>query len=104
MAVTIATPTHAAQPIVAGNVRMTIRDITFDDSYPTGGESVSASDLGLQNVLAAIPVVRTAGTGSVTAVQYDVENGKLLAYTAAAQVANTTDLSAVTVRVIAFGK
>lgn len=104
MAVTVSTPTHATSPVVAGNVRMAVRDITFDSSYPTGGEALSASDFGMQVILASIPTVRTAGTGSVTAVQHDIENGKLLAYTAAAQVANTTDLSAVTVRVIAFGK
>jgi hypothetical protein len=103
MAITVTTPATAL-PFVPGNLRCTVRDVVLDDSYPTGGESLTAADLGMSVVSFAIATVKVAGTGSVTAVHYDVATSKLLAYTAAAQVGNTVDVSAVTVQVIAFGK
>jgi hypothetical protein len=98
------TPTRVAGPEVPGAERRTVTDVLFDASYPTGGEPLTASDLGLSTVAFASASVKVAGTGAVTAVFYDIANAKLLAYTASAQVANTTDLSAVTVEVVAWGK
>lgn len=98
------TPTRVVLPVVPGADRLTVTDVLFDSSYPTGGEPLTASDLGLTTVTFAIATVKVAGTGSVTAVAYDVTNAKLLAYAAAAQIANTTDLSAVTATVVAFGR
>lgn len=91
-------------PFVPGAGRITVTDVTFDSSYPTGGESLTAADLKLTQVDFAIATVKVAGTGSVTNVRYDVANQKLLAYAAAAQIANATDLSAVSATVVAFGR
>ncbi len=33
-----------------GNKRIVIADVTFDSSYPTGGESLTASDVGLRKI------------------------------------------------------
>lgn len=88
-----------------------LADVTFDSSYPTGGEAVSPPQLGLQSVDF---VSVSSADGYI--VEYDYANGKLIARTptnvsdgeaaAAApadEVANATDLSAVTVRVLAIG-
>lgn len=92
---------------------------TFDSSYATGGESLVASDLGLQEILTLIPSPAfSAGTGakgSGFAVMYDHTNGKLVAMGGSAVAAgvggvysisetnDTTDLSAFTTRFIAIG-
>lgn len=98
------TATRTQLPVVPGAQRMTVTEVTFDNSYPTGGEPLTASDLGLTGVDFAIATIKTAGTGSVTAVFYDIPNAKLKAFAAAAEIANTTDLSAVTAQVFAVGR
>ena len=93
---------------VFGNKRVRVHDVDFDSSYPTGGESLTASDLGLNKVEFLIAESKSGYT-----FEYDYTNSKLLAYyvdnnaaadSAQIQVPNTTDLSSVTnVRVFAFG-
>lgn len=93
---------------VFGNKKVRVFDTDFDSSYPTGGEALSAADMGLRKAELVVANPKNGYTFS-----YDYANGKLLAYqgdnanAAAApsvQVANTTDLSAVTnVRVLAIG-
>jgi hypothetical protein len=97
------TNTAVVTPFVPGQKRCTVTKVVFDSSYPTGGEALTPTDLGLNTVVFAEAQVQVAGTGSVTAVFYDITNQKLKAFTAAAEVANTTDLSAVTAQVVAFG-
>ncbi len=98
------TNTRVVVPTVPGAERYTVTDVVFDSSYPSGGEPLAAAGLGLTSVSFAVSQVKVAGTGSVTNVFYDIANAKLLAYAAAAQIANTTDLSAVTATVLAFGR
>jgi len=102
MSVTVSIPA-TSEPLSTGNTKLTVRDVVFDSGYPTGGEPLTAADLGLSQVIAACATVKVAGTGSVTAVYYDIPTAKLLAYTAAAE-AGAVDLSAVTAQVLAFGK
>jgi hypothetical protein len=93
-----------------GNVNAVVADIAFDSSYPTGGESLTKTDLGFVTGVEFL----LAEPASGYSFEYDHTNEKLIAryadYDAAAdgaliQVPNTTDLSAVTgVRVIAFGR
>lgn len=104
------TCTRRQLPEVPGAGRWTVTDVQFDSSYPntggTIGEPLTAADLGLSTVLFAIATLKVAGTGSVTAVYYDKDaaGGPVLkAYAAAAQIANTTDISAVTAQVFAYG-
>lgn len=96
---------------VFGNKRAVICNVDFDDSYPTGGESLTPTNLGLRKIdwLEAQP------TGGYV-FQYDYTNQKLLAYQQTdpadtggadvplAQAGSTEDLSGVTdVRVFALG-
>jgi len=88
---------------IPGAQKKVVRDVTFDASYPTGGEPLTAADLGLLTVDHTLTTVKTAGAGSVTAAKYIPSTSKLVAYAAGAEIANTTDLSAVTVQVVAYG-
>ena len=83
-------------------------DVTFDSSYPTGGETLDFTTLGFDTVLAVIPAGKTTGGYEFA---YDYGNSKIIAYwvdtsvdgAAMAQVANTTDLSAVVARFVVIG-
>lgn len=85
---------------VFGNKRVVMATVTFDNSYPTGGEDLAASTLGLVTV-DAIFTNGAKGYGVV----YDKANAKLMAYgsTAGTQVTNTTDLSGLVVDILAVG-
>lgn len=88
--------------------KYTTGTITFDSSYATGGEALTASNLGLSSKVEFISV--TPGSGYIF--QYDYTNKKLKAYwpttdatapNVAKEVANTTNLSTVTCNFVAFG-
>lgn len=94
------------QPAVLGTKLVAVQ-ITFDNSYPTGGEALTAANVGLDEILAVF-----AESGTV-AVKYDKANAKLMAYwydydggadAIAVQVANTTDLSAVVTWLLVLGR
>lgn len=97
-----------------GNKKLAVYDVTFDSSYPTGGESLTASDLALKKIESVScdgGAKNSAGT-SLVPVRYDYTNSKLQAYRydgASAgkafleEVANTVDLSAFTVRLTVIG-
>lgn len=89
------------------NLTVTRTLVTFDSSYPnagnTMGEPLTHAQLGLNKVAYASARVSTAGAGAVVNVYYDEANQVLHAYTASAQVADGTDLSAVSAQIIAFG-
>lgn len=79
--------------------------ITFDSSYATGGETLDASDCGFTVVLGVVPL---SGASGYT---FQYESGKIKVYwvdtttdgAAQAEVASTTDLSAVAVTFLVFG-
>lgn len=85
--------------------------ITFDSSYATGGETLSASACGFPSKVEFIQATNSAGY----IFEYDYTNGKLKAYYTSKsgtitspglpgpEVAASTDLSSVTCRFIAFG-
>jgi hypothetical protein len=95
-----------------GNHREVIFDVTFDSSYNTGGESLTASDLGLhkiQHIAAGTTPAGAAGTTAVVAA-FDYTNNKLQAFQSTTgapstlvEVAATTDLSTYVVRIRAVG-
>lgn len=60
---------------VVGNKRFLRFDCTFDSSYPTGGESISASDLGMS----VIDILIAAPNGGLV-FEYDHTNSKLKAF------------------------
>lgn len=68
---------------VFGNKKVKTRDVVFDSSYPTGGESLTAAQVGLKTIVAAIPhgAFRKTSDGSTAVlVSYDHTNSKLFAY------------------------
>ena len=75
-------------------------DLTYDDSYPTGGESLDVGSLALSRV----GFFSANSTGGYV-FRYDHSADKIQAYRAGntnavlAEASNTTDLSAITVRV-----
>lgn len=85
---------------VMGDRRVSFARITFDASYPTGGEAFTPGMFGMTQIDAVVQ--HNISTHSVA---YSATTGKLLAYTvaSAAQVADTTDLSAITVDVVIYG-
>lgn len=87
-----------------GNHRGTVTTVVLPSVYTgPGGDSLTAAQLGLNVVKHATTQVSIAGTGSVVNAFYDIANSKLKAFTAAAEVANGVDVSAVTVQVTAWG-
>ena len=95
-------------PEVPGNRRFVTADVTFDSSYATGGEGIPLSSLGLTRLdfmwVSPDDGYVAQWDGSLTApkiklfwVDTTVDGAAL------AEVASTTDVSAVTVKVFAFG-
>lgn len=98
---TLATPA-AAQDGPDGTYKTCYRDVTFSASYTTGGESITPAQVGMQAILQC--VTDEAKTNNYFS--YDYVNSKLQAFVSStgAEVANTTNLSAVTVRCSFRGK
>lgn len=82
--------------MVEGNKRVVTADVTFDNSYLTGGEPVTPAALGLSSILFV-----HAGTKTNYMIQFDAAAVKLLAFISSTglQVANAVDLSALSIRV-----
>ena len=75
--------------------------VTFDSSYPTGGETLTASTLGLSSILNV--VIGGTSAGGFMAV-WDPVNGKILLFDAAfAQAANASDQSSIVVYCTVYG-
>jgi hypothetical protein len=84
---------------VARALRMVVATVTFDASYPTGGETFTPADLGLQRI-----DWLSATTDGSFAVVWDKAAGKLKAYTnAGVEVTNATSLATLNVRLLAVG-
>jgi len=78
MALTVA----ITRRITAGDQHIVTGTIAFDSSYPTGGESFAASDLGLRTIDLMLFQSGTKGL----AFEYDYTNSKVLAYAQGAVV------------------
>lgn len=93
-------------PEVPGNRKMVSGVITLDNSYATGGEAVTLAQLGLSRLDF---LCLTAGIGYLPTWDGSTTAPKVLVYrqTAAtgafAEVPSTTDMSATTVRFLAYG-
>lgn len=106
MALTVTTP--VAEPL---GLACHFRKVAFDSSYPTGGEALTAADLGFEDAAANLIVHVPMKSGYMF--EYDGTNAKIKAYYGdnnnasdgpLIEVPNTTDLSALTdVLVIAYG-
>jgi len=107
MALAITVPGNASDMVgVPGNNKYVIKRVQFDSSYVTNGESLTATQLGLESL--HIMFISMENSGYVA--QYDYANEKVLLYEAGAdgaildEVGNTTDVSAVYVRILAYGR
>lgn len=91
-----------------GNKRAVTATVTADDSYPTGGETLSPSLLGLSK-LDAVIIASQDVTGG-THVIWDRANAKLKILVedgtsgVHAEAANASDQSGVAVEVVAIGR
>ena len=118
------TVTQKGRVNVIGSRQMTTLDITFDSSYPTGGES-----LDLDDYVGTIDMVMCETSNEGHSVFYDRTNKKLKLFTSAvgvvidsatgsnandlsteltvadayAEVADTTDCSTVTTTIVVYG-
>lgn len=97
----LATPA-AAQDGPDGNLKTVYRDVTFSASYTTGGESITPNNVGMQAIVQCVP--DEAKTNNYFS--FDYVNSKLQAFVSStgAEVANATNLSAITVRVSFHGR
>jgi hypothetical protein len=85
---------------VSGDRRETVVDVTFDNSYPTGGEVVTPQNFGLTS-LDYIDSNQAPGGKSVS---WDQVNKKLLVFSGATEATNASDQSALTIRLHATGR
>lgn len=107
MALTIA-DAHPQHPRLSlGRVAGRAAVITFDSSYPTGGESLTAGALGFSEVFFVLPSPRASGY----VVQYNKSTAKLQVYVEEAvaaggplvEVADTTNLATLVVDLFVIG-
>lgn len=94
---------------VQGDEFWTETDLTFDNEYVTGGEPVTAEDLGLSRVTGGFAVLANPGEAEATPINFtffDVPNLKVKLFNGktSKELANEADASKVVVRVFAFGK
>lgn len=101
MAIAIGKVTLDNRNFVIGNRRQVVVDVTLDNSYPTGGYALSLATLGVDGVTDYV-IATSTSTGHTFS--YNYSTSKLMAFNGTTQIANTTDLSAVVVRLIAQGK
>lgn len=97
-------PVTAAAMSVVGDMKRVSGLVTFDSSYPTGGEAYDYSIFGFDRILHHIEVegVNIAGNRLVV---NDHANSKILLFTAlGTQATDDSDQSAITVRATAFGE
>lgn len=91
------------QLITGGFVKVQEATVTGDASYPTGGYSITAAQLGFPGGIDwAIATVQQPGGAAVIA-NYSVTNAKLQLFTSAAEVANATNVATCVVQIIARG-
>lgn len=84
---------------VVGDRRLSVTNLTFDTSYPTGGYAVTPSTFGLGVVDAVL-----ADNPSGYDVYYNAATGKVQVFSSGnTEVVAATNLSAVTAHVVAFG-
>lgn len=93
---------------VFGNKRIKVRDVTFDATYPAGGEPLVPSDVDLDKIDQVVGgvAVNSAGTAAI-AVAYDHTNETLQAFEGPDLVGafpeDSGDLSAFTARLTFIG-
>ena len=103
---------HGVRTMSIGDIKVTLTTVVGSGSYTTGGDSLTYKQLGLNNVLYAFCFI-TASSGSncsADSAAYDAPNKKLMMFSSAdsagnplSETASTTNVSGLTVTIIAFG-
>jgi hypothetical protein len=111
MALTVAS-VSGVKDVVVGNLRAKTVKVTFDSSYATAGEAITAANVGLKtiwNVIVTGPFYNADYTSAVD-VRWNRTTGKLVAYwgnagtaSVSPEVSSTTDLSAYNGEIIVLG-
>lgn len=101
---TVAPSTAVTNQIVGPALRISVRDVTLSSSYTTGGEAITAAQFGIGAIFFCVCTVKTPAATSCTEVLYDASTGKIKCNGPTGEVANTTNLSALVVEVVAFGR
>lgn len=94
---------------VSGTQRRTVTNVTMDSSYLSGGETVTAAQLGLSSVDYGICSIKSVG-GTINVAEAFLEckadpatNLLHLYDETPAEVSSTSDVSGVVVQVVAYG-
>ena len=103
---------HGVTVASIGDLKITLSTVVGGTSYTTGGDAVTAANLGLSRVLFSVTAI-TAATGTnsaVTSVSYIASTGKLQMFSTdggapdiLSEVASTQNVSGITVTITAFG-
>lgn len=105
MALTFASTARDDRPNhVIGDIRVRFVKITFDNSYPTGGEAIAPSDFGFSHKI--VHVALNPPLDGTKSVAWDDANSKLLVNVmddAPAEAANASDQSTLSVYATIFG-
>jgi len=89
---------------IEGKFQSQIVDVTFDSSYPTGGEPVAAKDIGLSIIHGARQIGAKNATSAGYVVQWDYDDKKLIVMRSAGFTpAGTNGTSAVSGNVTVVG-
>lgn len=90
---------------VVGSERRTVKNVTFDSSYLSGGEPLTAAQLGLKHVDFAVCTVKAVGgTDNVASVYYDPSTALIHLFDETpAEFGSTNDASNIVVQVVAYG-
>ncbi len=91
---------------VMGDRVVIFATVTFDNSYPTGGEAIANTDFSGLNQIDFIQCsAPSIDDQAINSVVYVRSTGKLMVIDAAgAQEGNATDLSSTTMDIVVFGK
>ncbi len=95
---------------IEGAQKKTVTNIAFDTAYPTGGEILTAANLGLNRVDYAEATVYSVATTSVNAAQVSfvpsatTGGGALFVFDETpAEIANDADIAGLVAQVVAYG-
>lgn len=97
-----------------GDFKVTVTTVVGDSSYPTGGTALTGKQLGLpvgQVLFTIDQIVASSGSNdSAIAAKYNTSTGNLQMFSGTdgagvpfAETANTTNVSGLTVQIVAFG-
>jgi hypothetical protein len=92
--------------VTEGNTKRTVTDIALDSSYLSGGEPVTAGDLGLNSVnwASSEPTLSATTTVNIAFAGYDPATSLLHVYDESpAEVASTAATGGAIIRIVARG-